>query len=208
VPIAFAVIALSQPGVSTIFGEKYSYTPLYLSLYVFTFIYTVFGYLIIENIIKSQGKTNVNMKLALLTSAIGLIFNSILIPQFGILGLLATNIVSGIPSLAIALWWIKKKYNATINWVSSAKILSASTLAAVITYMVTFQLNLSSWITLIIGAAIFLATYLVATPLLGAINQADVQNFKHMAMGFGPLAPIFMLPLSLIERLINIFQRS
>ncbi|MCK4885084.1 oligosaccharide flippase family protein, partial [Candidatus Bathyarchaeota archaeon] len=57
VPIAFAVMALSQPGVSTLFGEKYSYTPLYLALYVVTFIYTAFGYLSVENIIKSQGKT-------------------------------------------------------------------------------------------------------------------------------------------------------
>jgi len=144
----------------------------------------------------------------LITSVIGLILNLVLIPTFGILGLLATNIVSGIPSLIIALWWIKKKYNATINWVSSAKILLACTLAAVITYMATFQLNLASWVILIIGTAIFLATYLVTTPLVGAITQADVQNFKHMVMGLGSLAPIFMLPLSLVERLIKIFQRS
>jgi len=208
VPVAFAVIALSQPGVSTLFGEKYSYTPLYLALYVVTFIYTAFGYLSVENIIKSQGKTDVNMKLTLITSAIGLILNIVLIPKFGILGLLATYIISGIPSLAIALWWIKKKYNATINWVSSAKILLASTLAAVITYVVTSQLSISNWITLTIGALIFLTTYLIATPLIGAINKTDIQNFKEMLKGLGPLAPLFTLPLSLIERLTNIFQRS
>jgi stage V sporulation protein B len=208
VPLALAVMALSQPGVSTIFGEKYSYTPLYLTLYVVTFVYTAFGYLSVDNIIKSQGKTDVNMKLTLITSVIGLILNLVLIPTFGILGLLAANLVSGIPSLIIALWWIKKKYNATINWLSSAKILLASALAAVITYMATSQLNLASWITLIIGAVIFLVTYLVTTPLVGAITQADVQNFKHMVMGLGPLAPVFILPLSLLERLIKIFQRS
>ena len=201
VPVAFAVMALSQPGVSTLFPGKYSYTPLYLALYVVTFIYTAFGYLSVENIIKSQGKTDVNMKLTMITSVIGLALNIVLIPNFGILGLLATNIVSGIPSLIIALWWIKKKFNAAIDWVSSAKILLASTLAAVITYVVTSQLNISSWITLVIGAVIFLATYLVTTPLIGAITQADVQNFKDMAKGLGPLAPLFNLLLSFIERL-------
>jgi len=208
VPVAFAVIALSQPGVSTLFGGKYSYTPLYLALYVVTFIYTAFGYLSVDNIIKSQGKTDVNMKLTLITSAMGLALNIVLIPEFGILGLLATNIISGIPSLIIALWWIKKNYNATINWVASAKILLASTLAAVITYVVTSQLNISSWINLIIGAAIFLATYIVTTPLIGAINKTDIQNFKEMVKGLGPLAPLFTLPLSLIERLTTVFQRS
>jgi len=201
VPVAFAVMALSQPGVSTLFGEKYSYTPLYLALYVVTFIYTAFGYLSVENIIKSQGKTDVNMKLALITSAIGLALNIVLIPKFGILGLLATNIISGIPSLIIALWWIKKKFNATIDWVSSAKILLASTLATIITYGVISQLNLTNWITLTIGALIFLATYLIATPLVGAINKADIHTFREMLKGLGPLAPLFTLLLSFIERL-------
>jgi hypothetical protein len=63
-------------------------------------------------------------------------------------------------------------------------------------------------VTLIIGVAIFVVTYLVTTPLVGAITQADVQSFKHMAMGLGPLAPVLILLLSFIERLIKIFQRS
>jgi len=107
VPVAFAVIALSQPSVSIFFGGKYSYTPLYMALYVVT-IYTAFGYLSVENILRSQGRTDVNMKLTLITSVIGLALNLLLIPNFGILGLLATNIIAGIPSLVIALWWIKK----------------------------------------------------------------------------------------------------
>lgn len=208
VPLTLMVMTLSQPAVSTIFGEKYSSAPLYLTLYVVTFLYTAFGYLSVDNILKSQGKTDVNMKLTLITSAIALVLNLILIPKFGILGLLATNIVSGVPSLFIAVWWIKKKYDATINWASSAKILLASTIAAGVTYLTTFQLNLPSLVTLIIGVAIFVAMYFVTTPLVGAITQADVQSFKHMAMGLGPLAPFLILPLSLIERLIKTFQRS
>ncbi len=208
VPVAFMVMALSQPGVSTIFGTKYSHTPLYLALYVVTFVYTAFGYLSIENIIKSQGKTDVNMKLALLSSGIALVLNVVLIPTFGILGFLATNIVSGIPSLVIALWWIKKNYSATINWISSAKILLASILAAVVTYVVTLQLSLPSWMNLIVGAILFLATYLVATPLFGAINKADIRTFQEIVCGLGPLAPLFALPLSLIERLVTVFQRD
>lgn len=210
VPIAFAVIALSQPGVSTIFGAKYSYTPLYLSLYVVTFIYTAFGYLSVENILKSQGKTDVNMKLTLITSIISLVLNLVLIPTLedGILGLLVTNIVAGIPSLLIALWWIKKKFNASIDWGSSTRIVLASTIAAVLTYIVIFQLAISSWITLIIGAVVFLTAYLLATPIVGALNRADIQNFKEMAKGFGPLTLFLNLPLSILERLINIFQKQ
>jgi O-antigen/teichoic acid export membrane protein len=208
VPVAFMVMALSHPIVSTIFGGKYSHSPLYLALYVAAFVNTAFGYLSIENIIKSQGKTDVNMKLTLVSSAIALVLNVMLIPTFGIVGFLATNIVSGIPSLIIALWWIKKNYSATINWASSAKVLLASTLATVITYTATSQLNISSWMNLLVGAVIFLATYLVATPMMGAINKADIRTFQEVVHGLGPLAPIFALPLSAIERLTTFFQRD
>ncbi|MCK4885118.1 hypothetical protein KAS24_03505, partial [Candidatus Bathyarchaeota archaeon] len=108
----------------------------------------------------------------------------------------------------LALWWIKKKFNASIDLGSSAKIVLASALSAIVTYVVVSQLTISSWITLTIGAGIFLAAYLVTTPLVGAITKADIQNFKEMVKGFGPLAPIFNLLLSLIERLTAVFQRQ
>jgi O-antigen/teichoic acid export membrane protein len=210
VPIAFAVIALSHPGVSTIFGEKYSYTPLYLALYVITFIYTAFGYLSVENILKSQGKTGLIMKLTLITSAINLALNLVLIPTLedGIFGLLITNIIAGIPSLLIALWWIKKKFNASIDWGSSTKIVLASSIAAALAYVVVSQLGISNWVTLIIGTIVFLTAYLLASPMVGAITRADVQNFKEMAKGLGPLALYLNLPLSFIERLTNFFQKK
>jgi O-antigen/teichoic acid export membrane protein len=201
VPIAFAIIVLSQPTVAAIFGQKYSFSPLYLALYSVTFIYTAFGFLSIENLLKSQGKTDFNLKLTIITSATGLSLNLVLIPTFGIVGLLATNIISGIPSMIVSLWWIKKTFNATIDWTSSAKILLASILATTLTFVVTSQLNINNWIKLIIGALIFLIVYLTAAPLVGAIKKTDIQNFKEMLKGLGPLAPLLTLPLLFIERL-------
>jgi O-antigen/teichoic acid export membrane protein len=201
VPVAFAIIALSQPGVMAIFGGRYSFSPLYLALYSITFIYTAFGFLSIENLLKSQGKTDVNLKLTIVTSAIGFILNIVLIPIFGIVGLLATNIISGVPSMIIALFWIKKNFNATIDLISSVKILLASALASIATFLVSSQLNLNSWITVIIGTVIFSLVYLTAAPLIGAITKKDIQNFKEMLKGLGPLAPLFALPLLMVEKL-------
>jgi len=208
VPAAFAVMALSQPAVSTLFGEKYEFTPLYLVLYLIAYLYTAFGNLSAGNLIKSQGKTEVNLKLTIITSIIGLILSLTLIPKFGILGLIATTLTAGIPSLILALWWIKKHYNATIDWASSAKILLASAIAAAITYAVISQLNLANWITLTLGALIYLTAYLITAPLIGAINKTDIQNLQEMLKGLGPLAPLFTLPLYLLERLTTTFQRS
>jgi len=208
VPAAAAIIALSQPAISTLFGEKYTYAPPYLTLIAITYLYSAFGSLSFGNLINSQGKTKFQLKLTLITSALGFSLSLLLIPKLGIMGLIATTLIAGIPSLIIALWWIKKHFTATIDWVSSAKILLASTLAAAVTYTAVSQLNLPNWITLTIGALIFLPTYTITAPLVGAVNKTDIQNLRETLKELGPLTHLFNLPLDLIEKLIIIFQKA
>jgi O-antigen/teichoic acid export membrane protein len=208
VPATFMLMALSKPAVSTLFGTKYEYTPLYLALYIIFYLYTAFGYLSAGNVLKGQGKTQLHLKITIIKSIIGVILSLTLIPIFGIFGFLAAFLAADVPSLIISLWWIKKHYNATIDWISSTKILSASAIAAVITYLFISQLNLANWITLILGALIYLTAYLLTAPLIGAINKTDIENLKEMLNALGPLAPIFNIPLYLIEKLSTIFQKS
>ena len=201
VPATFAVMALSKPGVETIFRDKYEFTPLFLSLYIGTFLYSAIGNLSAGNLINSQGKTQFNLKVTALTFVIGLIVSLVLIPQFGILGLLVTHLTIGMPGILVSLWWINKNYNATIDWKSSVKILIASAISAVVTYLITSQIILASWIILIIGAAVFLATYILTAPLIGAINYNDTQNLKEMLKSLGPLAPLITPLLLPIEKI-------
>ena len=208
VPAAAAIIALSQPAVSTLFGEKYAYAPPYLSLIAVSYLYSAFGSLSIGNLINSQGKTEVNLKLALVTAAIGFPLSLLLIPKLGIIGLIATTLVAGIPSLIISLWYVKKHFTATIEWSSSVKILLASTLAAAVTYVIISQLSMPNWLRLIIGATVFLTTYTTITPLIGAINKTDIKNLREMLKELGPLSHIFSFPLNIIEKLTSTSQEE
>ncbi len=81
-------------------------------------------------------------------------------------------------------------------------------IAAALTYTLVSLLNLANWITLIIGALIYLTAYLLTAPLIGAINKTDIQNLQETLEGFGPLSYILNIPLNLIERLIIIFQKA
>jgi len=208
VPATALVIVLAQPAVFTLFGEKYAEAPLYLTLYAMIYLFSAFGSLSVGALINSQGQTKTNLKLNLMTLATALPLSIILIPTYGIVGLIITTLVSRFPSTIIGLWWIKKHLAAKINLSSPARILLASTLAATITYITTSQLTQPPLIDLIAGTLIFLATYIVAAPLMGAINKTDTQNLKETLEGFGPISHILKIPLNLIERLIIIFQKS
>ena len=208
VPAVFLVMALSKPAVATLFPGKYQLTPLYLSLYLIQYLFTAFGLLISDNLIKGQGRTDLNLKLSLLNTILGIILSLTLIPIYGVIGLIATILFSTIPSIIISLWWIKKNYNATINYQSSIKIILASSLSAILTYAIVIFLNIPNWITLILGATIFLITYLVAAPLIGAINTEDTNNLKEMLKALGLLATILNIPINIIEKLATKFKKA
>lgn len=208
VPLAFAIIALSTPGVQTLFQDDYVFTPQFLSLYCLIFLYSALGNLSVSSLINSQGETKVNMKIAVLTFVFGVSLSLVLIPTFKIIGLIVSIILSGLPGLIVSLIWIKKHFNATLDWISSIKIISISALSAVITYFVINQFNLTRWIGLIVGAPLFFATYIVTAPLTGAITYEDTKNLKDAVKSLGPLAVVINLLLYPIEKIAKAKQKN
>jgi O-antigen/teichoic acid export membrane protein len=205
VPAAAVVIVLAQPGIGVLFPD-YTTAPLFLALLAINYLYTALGNLSVGNLINSQGQTRFNLKLALLTSAIGFPLSIILIPLFGIIGLIITALTAGIPSLIIALLWLKKKYGLTVDWQSSARILLSAAAAAAITYAVIFELNFIRWIALIVGAVVFLLSFLLAILLTRAITRSDINNLHGMCGGLGPLRRPLHFFLNFIEKLMNILR--
>jgi len=208
VPLTFAVIALANPGVESLFQDEFESTSLFLSLYVLTFLYSAIGNLSAGSLIKSQGKTQVNMKITVLTFVIGVALSLVLIPTFQVLGLLAVQIFSGLPGLIIALWWINKNYHVTVDWLSSTKIVGISAFSATVTYFVINQFNLTSWIGLLVGTPIFLGTYIMGAPLIGAISYVDTKNLKEAVKSLGPLAFVIDVLLYPIEKISKTKQKS
>jgi len=206
VPVTAAIIVLSKPLVFTLFAGKYSYAPLFLTLIAVNYLYSGLGNLSLGNFLNGQGKTEVTMKLTLITMGIGLPLSLMLIPTFGIVGLIVTTLVAGIPSLAVGLWWVKRNFGVDIDWVSSIKIFLASATAAAITYVAVSQLTFHHWIKLVLGGIIFLATYFIVAPVLRAIDENDVNNLREMLSDLGPFSHLFNLPLNLIEKLLTIFS--
>lgn len=201
VPAAFMVMALSQPAVATLFPGKYLLTPLYLSFYLILFLYTAFGHLTNANLIKSQGKTRMHLKLTLLNNILGLILAFTLIPTFGAMGLIATILISSLPYLIISIFWIKKTYKVTLDYKSSTKIIISSLLSAIMTYIAITVFPLPNIILLAIGVVIYFMSYLITAPLLGAINKTDTKTLKELIEPLGPIATILNIPLNIIEKI-------
>jgi O-antigen/teichoic acid export membrane protein len=194
-------MALAQPAISTIYKDSYTQAPLYLALLSITYLFSALGNLSIGNLINSQGDTKYNLKLSIVTVAIGFPLSFILVSLFGIIGLIVASIIVGVPSLLWSIVFIKKRYDVSIDRISSAKIIISSSIAGGLTYLVVLLLPFSSPIQLIIGVAVFVLVFLFAAIITRTINRNDLANVREIVGSLGPLRKPLTVILNLLEKL-------
>ena len=144
---------------------------------------------------------NINLKLSIVTVAIGFPLSFILVSQFGIIGLIVATIMVGVPGLLWSIVFIKKRYDVSIDWISSVKIIISSSIAGGLTYLVISLLPFSSPIQLIIGVAVFVIVFLLAAIITRTINRNDLANVREIVGSLGPLRKPLTVILNLLEKL-------
>jgi stage V sporulation protein B len=200
VPATMVTIVLSEPMVSTLFGQKWVHAPFFLTLYVIKNLFVLFGSYIIYNFLAGVGATKFLLKQSLLNLSLGIPLAFILIPTYGIIGVILGSLLAGIPNLFWSLYWLWKHYNAKPDFKISAKIFLAAAIATMATY---FSLNLfatAEWIKLLIGGTLFLIVYILTAPIIGAISQTDTQTLRTMFSGLGVISKLINIPLTLAEK--------
>ena len=205
VPATAIVMVLAKPGIGVLFPD-YTAAPLFLALLAISYLLTAAGNLSVANLLNGQGQTKFNLKLSLLTAAIGFPLSVILISQFGVVGLAITMVVAGIPSLIIALFWLKKNYGVTVDWLSSTRIVLSAVVASTITYVIITQFVFSNWTALIVGTIVFLCSFVPSVLFTRAINRMDIKNLRDMLSGLGSLRRPLTFVLNIIEKLMNILR--
>jgi hypothetical protein len=128
----------------------------------------------------------------------------VLILNFGVMGLIATTLIAGLPSIFWSLIFAKKHYGVTIDWASSAKILLSSAVTATLTYFIIAQLSFSSWIRLVIGVVIFLLIWVPMIIITRSVTRADIDNIRSMTTALGPVGKILNTFLRVIEKILPI----
>jgi hypothetical protein len=128
-------------------------------------------------------------------------FSSIGSASFAVVGGILGTLIVVIPSTAWGLYWCWKHYRVKADFGVSAKIFIASSLASVTSYLFVAFTVLPYVMLLVGGFIIFMVVYLVAAPLLGAINSTDIENFKSIFSSLGFISRIFRIPLILMEKM-------
>jgi O-antigen/teichoic acid export membrane protein len=201
VPATMAMMILSQPMIYTLFGVKWVYAPFFLILYVADYLFAALGSLSVNSLLTGLGETKMLMKLSVLKVVLGVPLAVLLIPTFGILGVIIGSFLFGIPSLLWGLYWVWKHYKVKVDLKSSTRIFVASAIAAITAYLFLNFLATAEWVRLLVGGIIFLGTYIFAAPIIGAVNQTDINNLRAMFSGLGIISKLMNIPLILVEKI-------
>jgi O-antigen/teichoic acid export membrane protein len=194
------MMVLSKPIIATLFQEKYPSAPFFLAVAVAGNLLVAIGNLSLSGLLAGLGETKMLMKLSIPTLLISLPLAFVLVPTFGITGVILGPLLSALPSLFLGLRWAWNHYEVKADLGSSARIIAASTIATIITYFFLSLFSAFEWIRLVTGAIIFFTVYILSAPLVGAITQSDTKNLRDMFSGFVGISRIFNTLLVLIEK--------
>jgi O-antigen/teichoic acid export membrane protein len=202
VPATMALIALADALIQTLYAGKWSEAPLFLILLIFGNLFSVLGVIGLQSLLTALAETKLFFITNLISLVNGVVAGFILAPILGMTGLLIAAFIAGLPSLFLTLYVIWKRYEIAINLKDAVRILFASAIAFVVTCGLLNILVLSPVMQLVLGACVFLCTYIVAVPVVGVLNSADIANLRIMFSGIPSISKLLDIPLSLMDRII------
>jgi O-antigen/teichoic acid export membrane protein len=207
-PASLGMFALSGPLIATIYDNKWIYSPSLLALVAIGNLFVIIGALSIVSLLIALGETKQLMKINLIDLAFAVPLALILTPTFGMYGVIVGGVLANVPGLLWGLRFAWKRYGITVDFKSSAKLLLASVVATVATYLFLYFLVAPSWVQLLTGAVLFITVYLIVVPIVGAINQADINILQELFSELGIMAGILKIPLKFMERVLTIRNKS
>jgi stage V sporulation protein B len=215
VPATIMIMVLSHPMVNTLWPNKFPYAPLFLTLTAVINLWVIFGNISLGSLMTGIGETRKLMVQSFLSLAFSLplvgimfLYSTVIDSLTGMIIGIVGIVVAGLPGLLWGLVWVWKKYGVKADLRVSAKIFSASAIAGLTTFLFLSVFNTSAVLRLIAGFVLFLLVFLAATPLIGAVNQADVDNMRSMFSGLGVVSKVLDLLLKIMEKPLKLRKKK
>ena len=200
IPMICLLISVSRLLILSLFGLKYPLAPLYVSLLLAPTLFVGLGTISTYRFLNSQGETRTSMILVIASSFISMLLSLLFIWFWNIEGLLIGLIIASLIRSLIELLVINNKYEMIpdIGHIGRTLICSLSTIGFTMLFQYVLYINLPL-VSLFFSSVFYILIYLLLAPILGAINNRDIDNLDSL------LSNIIIYP---IVRRILIFEKK
>ena len=202
-PVIAVIMALSSQIIQVLYGSDYQQAPLYMSLYLAAFFYAGIGSLSNLRLLNSMKLTKDTFNVMLLQTAVTLPLTIILIPRYGVVGMLVSELVGPPLGLLYGIYIIRERFGFTLDFASSLKLFVSAFSAYLISSKVFSMMDFNPWVELVLGSLLVLLIYLVGLILAGVLDKRDISDMYSISDVFGPLAGVIRLLLSLMDHFVE-----
>jgi O-antigen/teichoic acid export membrane protein len=197
------IALLSREAIRLLYGPQYQLAPDYLALYILSFLCVGLGMFVLDNLFNSQGDTKATLRMNILNFLLSAILAPILTLYHGVLGLIASILISQSLSISYGLALAHREYSISLDWKPIIRIAFASLASATPTYVVLNTIPIHAPLyRLLLGGTLYVALLLVMTPTVGALEKKDIENLDEAMKGIA-VYPIIGPFLNIEMRILN-----
>ena len=208
IPVICLLAAISEPMVHILYTTKYPQAPFFLSMLLVPSLLIGVGSLSIGSFLNSQGDTGTSMKVLLVGSVASILISPVFVWMWGIFGLISSIILSNITRSAFGLYVLNKKYDLLPDLNHTLRTLLSSAASAGASFGVVQFLSAGSpFLSLFIGAGVFLMIFLFLASFMGVIEERDIGNLDSMLKGLGVIYPFAHFLLEVERKILGIPRR-
>jgi len=160
---------------------------------------------VIGALLNGQGDTRTTLKINLLNLAVSMPLALILIPSQGVPGLIASILISHLISTGYGLHQVHGRYEISIEWRSSLKIVASSLSSALLVYILLELNPLTNPVYgLAFGGTLYITSFLAFSPIIGAIDNEDIKNLEGLTKELPIIYPIARRILRLEKKILDL----
>ncbi|MHA1665386.1 MAG: flippase [Candidatus Njordarchaeales archaeon] len=206
-PLVTLILIYSKDIVTLIYGESYQTAGYFLSLSMIQYYLIGLGSIVLANFFNGIGKTKLSFRISLMRTATLAFLALLLTWSFKVPGLIIAVLISSILANLYGLSIAKSKFNVEIQAKKTAKIYFASLISTIPILALRRVTFLTSLLQVFLGASVYLASYLIVTPLIGIVTKNELKEVKIILNNIEPLKtltkPIFYCE----EKILSIMSR-
>ncbi len=203
VPVAMAMIALSVPITSAIYGRAYGFAGGYLALTAIPYLFIGLGYQAQGPLLNGIGETKKSLVASLANAITALLAASVLIPVLGVYGALLALALGVLVGTLVAWRIIGQRLRTNVKLSRIWRIYVASGVAAALVYPVSL-LPLHPIIVMLLGATAFLLFVVPFMALTKAVGREDMEALDGFFRNVKPVSSLF----GLVLRYYEVFSRN
>jgi O-antigen/teichoic acid export membrane protein len=205
-PLIVFIAGSSKVVLTILYGSQFSAAGTYLVLLALSDIPLVVGFTVAASFFNGVGKTRLSLAVGGVGAGILFVGAPLLgsVLNLGVDGLIYAQLISNASAAAACLYFASRYLKATVDLRSIVAVFGASVIGYLALFLLSL-LELPSVIALAADFLVFFFVYLTFTPVLGAIDAADVERLGAAFAGLGAFArllqPIMGYELLVLRRM-------